>query len=46
MRIHLRLPGITNPFATRVWDFIDDTGASYMGLFACDIAELEKEPPK
>lgn len=42
MRIHLRIPGITNPFATRVWDFIDDTGASYMGLFACDIAELEK----
>lgn len=42
MRMRLRIPGIANPFATRVWDFLDDTGASSTGIFQCDIEELQR----
>lgn len=41
MRLRLRVPGIADPFATRVWDFMDDTGASATGIYACDLQELE-----
>lgn len=40
--MRLRVPGITDPFATRVWEFIDDTGASSMSLYSSDIEELGK----
>lgn len=41
MRMRIRIPGIADPFVTRVWDFLDDTGASSTGVFQCDIQELE-----
>jgi hypothetical protein len=42
VKIRLKIPGVRNPFATRCWDFVDDTGAGSMNLFASDIEELER----
>ncbi|KAF3398345.1 hypothetical protein F1880_006100 [Penicillium rolfsii] len=42
LKIRLKIPGIRNPFASRCWDFVDDTGACSMNIFASDIAELER----